>query len=223
MNITSIRHKLTGWMPPLVRLLVKTGISPNAITFLSFLFGIAAAVSFAFGTFILGSILLIISAILDLADGSVARVTGKKTLFGAFIDWIADKYIDGLVLLAVGLSLFAVQPWYLASYNIPVYVYMLVCGIAVIGSIMNTFIKPVAYAEIGFQGKNDGKIADPLEGVGFFGRPETMILLIVGGLTGFIWIAMLIIAVCTNISALQRIIYLWKKHGKDPAPEEPEN
>lgn len=218
MNITSIRHKLTGWMPPLIRLLVKTGLSPNAITFLSFLFGLAAAVAFVFGQFILGGILLIFSAFFDLADGSVARATGKKTLFGAFIDWIADKYIDGFVLLAAGLSIFTVQPWYLASLNIPLFVYILVCGLAVIGSIMNTFIKPVAYAEIGFQGKDDGKIADPLEGVGFFGRPETMILLVLGGLTGFIWIAMLIIAVCTNISALQRIIYLWKKHGKDPAP-----
>lgn len=222
MNITSLRSKLTFWMPPLVKLLARTGISPNVITLLSFLFGIGGAVSFAFGKFILGSILLMLSGFCDLADGSVARITGKKSRFGAFIDWIADKYIDGIVLLGAGLSYFAATPWYLSSLSIPPVVYAIVCGAAIIGSIMNTFIKPVAYAEIGFQGKTNGKIADPLEGVGFFGRPETMILLILGGFTGFLWIALLIIAVCTNLSALQRILYLWKKYGHKVEPEETE-
>jgi len=220
MNITSIRNKLTVWMPPLIKLLARTGISPNMITLLSFLFGIGGAVSFAFGKFILGSILLMLSGFFDLADGSVARITGKKSRFGAFIDWIADKYIDGIVLLGAGLSYFAVSPWYLSSVSVPSFVYAIVCGAAIIGSIMNTFIKPVAYAEIGFQGKADGKIVDPLEGVGFFGRPETMILLILGGFTGFLWIAVLIVAVCTNLSAVQRILYLWKKYGRKAESEE---
>ena len=220
MNITSIRHKLTGWMTPVVRLLAKTGISPNTITFISFLLGVAAAVCFFLTYFTAGAVLLVLSGFFDLLDGSVARETGRKSLFGGFIDWIADKYIDGLVLLGVGLSCFIETPWYLSSVQIPLIAYTAAAGLAIIGSIMNTFIKPVAYAEIGFQGKDDGKIADPLEGVGFFGRPETMILLFLGGVTGFIWIAVVIIAVCTNISALQRIIYLWKKHGRIPKSAE---
>jgi archaetidylinositol phosphate synthase len=75
---------------------------------------------------------------------------------------------------------------------------------------INTFIKPVVYAEAGFQEREDGKINDPLEGVGFFGRPETIIILIIGGLTGFIWASVIIVAVCTNLSAIQRIIYLYQ-------------
>ena len=214
MNITSIRHKITGWMNPVARILAKTRISPNMITFLSFLFGAGAAVSFFFCQFILGAVLLALSGVFDLADGTVARLTNRKSAFGAALDWIVDKYIDGLVLLGIGLSIFVQTPWYLSSLPVPTVVYVLVAGLAVIGSIMNTFIKPVAYAEIGFSGKDNGKIADPLEGVGFFGRPETFILLILGGVTGFIWIAVAVIAVCTNISALQRIIFLYKKHGK---------
>jgi archaetidylinositol phosphate synthase len=81
---------------------------------------------------------------------------------------------------------------------------------AIVGSLMNTFIKPVVYAEIGYSGKVEGKIDDPLEGVGFFGRPETLLVLIIGGIAGYIWISVIIIAVCTNLSALQRIIYLYK-------------
>ena len=75
---------------------------------------------------------------------------------------------------------------------------------------MNTFIKPVVYAEIGYRQKVEGKIDDPLEGVGFFGRPETFLFLILGGISGFIWIAVVVIAVCTNLSAIQRIIYLYR-------------
>jgi len=75
---------------------------------------------------------------------------------------------------------------------------------------MNTFIKPVVYAEIGYREKVEGKIDDPLEGVGFFGRPETFLVLILGGLAGVIWVAVIIIAVCTNLSAMQRIVYLYR-------------
>jgi len=57
----------------------------------------------------------------------------------------------------------------------------------------------------------DGKIEDPLEGVGFFGRPETILVLFIGGMTGFIWISVILIALCTNLSALQRIIYLYRR------------
>ena len=75
---------------------------------------------------------------------------------------------------------------------------------------MNTFIKPVVYAEIGYREKVGGKIDDPIEGVGFFGRPETMLFLILGGISGYIWVAVIVIAVCTNLSAIQRIIYLYR-------------
>ncbi|MBR5815688.1 MAG: CDP-alcohol phosphatidyltransferase family protein [Methanocorpusculaceae archaeon] len=213
MNITSIRHKLTGWLDPFILLLSKTGITPNQIMFLSFLFGMAAAACYLTTHFIIGSILLAVSGILDLTDGSVARLTDRKSDFGAIIDWIVDKYVDGIVLLAVGLSCFVSVPAYLAGFNIPQIAYIGVAGLAVIGSIMNTFIKPVTYAETGYTAKDDGKISDPLEGVGFFGRPETMLFLIAGGLFGFIWISITVIAVCTNLSAIQRICYLWKRHG----------
>ncbi|HJJ27795.1 MAG TPA: CDP-alcohol phosphatidyltransferase family protein [Methanocorpusculum sp.] len=215
MNITSIRHKLTGWLNPFVRLAAKTGITPNQITFLSFLFGLGAAFCYFCGAFLIGSILLAVSGILDLTDGSVARLNNKKSDFGAIIDWIVDKYVDGFVLFAVGLSVFiAGTPKFMAATGLPMLFYVAVAGLAVLGSIMNTFIKPVTYAEIGYSCKEDGKISDPLEGVGFFGRPETMLCLILGGLFGeFIWIAVFIIAVCTNASAVQRIWYLWRKCG----------
>ena len=115
------------------------------ITFLSFLCGVVATVSFVFCQFILGAALLALSGIFDLADGMIARLMNRKSLFGAALDWIVDKYIDGLVLLGIGLSFFFQTPWYLNSLPIqPGCVCVAVDGLAIIGSIMNTFIKPVA-------------------------------------------------------------------------------
>ena len=137
----------------------------------------------------------------------MARKTNAHSDFGAVFDWIVDKYVDALVLLGLGLSGIAIISRFLA---VPPYTDFACVAFAIIGSLMNTFIKPVVYAEIGYREKKEGKIDDPLEGIGFFGRPETFLVLILGGITGFIWISVIIIAVCTNLSAIQRIIYLYQ-------------
>ena len=112
-----------------------------------------------------------------------------------------------LVLLGIGLSGIQIVSQF---FPVPTVADFAVVAFAIIGSLMNTFIKPVVYAEIGYKEKVEGKIDDPLEGVGFFGRPETFLVLIVGGVTGFIWASVIVIAVCTNLSAIQRIVYLYR-------------
>ncbi|MFZ0004474.1 MAG: hypothetical protein WCC86_03500 [Methanoregula sp.] len=57
--------------------------------------------------------------------------------------------------------------------------------------------------------KVEGKIDDLFEGVGFFGRPDTFPVPILGKVTKFVWISIIIIAICTNLSAIQRILYLY--------------
>lgn len=210
MNITALRPRLIGCIDPIGNAFVWIGLKPNQITLLSLVFGIACAVCYMQHLFLLGSIMLAISAILDLVDGNVARKTNRKSDFGAVLDWIIDKYVDGLVLLGIGLSGTAIISQFLTT---PSWVDTAIVGLAIIGSLMNTFIKPVTYAEIGYTKKEDGKISDPLEGIGFFGRPETIICLILFGLINQIWIAVILIAVCTNLSALQRILYLARRHG----------
>ena len=210
MNITALRPRLIGCIDPIGNAFVRIGLKPNQITFLSLIFGIACAVCYMQRLFLLGSILLGVSAILDLVDGNVARKTNRKSDFGAVLDWIIDKYVDGIVLLGIGLSGTAVISQFL---TVPSWSDTAIVGLAIIGSLMNTFIKPVTYAEIGYAKTEDGKISDPLEGIGFFGRPETIICLILFGLISQIWIAVILIAVCTNLSALQRILYLARRHG----------
>jgi archaetidylinositol phosphate synthase len=207
MNITALRPRFMKYLEPVAAVFVRCHITPNQISVLSLVAGIACAILFFEQQFFWGSLALLLSAILDLVDGSVARMTNSHTKFGAVFDWIVDKYVDALVLLGIGLSGIAIISQYIA---VPPVTDFAIVAFAIIGSLMNTFIKPVVYAEIGYREKVEGKIDDPLEGVGFFGRPETFLVLILGGVTGFIWLAVMIIAVCTNLSAIQRVMYLYK-------------
>jgi archaetidylinositol phosphate synthase len=205
MNITALRPRFIAYLEPVAEVCIQLGLTPNQISLLSVIFGLACAVSFYGNQFFLGVLLLFISAILDLVDGSVARKMHSQSNFGAVVDWIADKYVDCFALLGIGLSGLPVITRFTA---LPPVADWGVAGLAIIGSMLNTFIKPVVYAEIGFKERIGGKIEDPLEGIGFFGRPETILVLIIGGLIGYIWVSVIIIAICTNLSALQRIVYL---------------
>lgn len=207
MNITAFRPRFIRYLEPVADVFIRFGITPNQISLLALVAGIACAYLFFQRQFLQGSLALILSAIFDLVDGSVARKTNAHSDFGAVFDWIVDKYVDALVLLGLGLSGIAIISRFLA---VSPYTDFACVAFAIIGSLMNTFIKPVVYAEIGYREKKEGKIDDPLEGIGFFGRPETFLVLILGGMTGFIWLSVIIIAVCTNLSAIQRIIYLYQ-------------
>ncbi len=207
MNITAYRYRFIRYLEPVSSLFIRAGITPNIITVSSVIAGCLCALLYLKHEYIAGSLLLFLSAVLDLVDGTVARKTGHESPFGAVFDWIADKYVDAIVLAGAGLS---VLPILSGILPVPSLLDQIIVIAAITGSLMNTFIKPVTYAEIGYQERVDGKIDDPLEGIGFFGRPETLIILGIGGLVGYIGIAIIVIAVCTNLSALQRIIYLYR-------------
>jgi archaetidylinositol phosphate synthase len=207
MNITALRPRFIGYLEPVADVFVRLGITPNQISLMALMAGIVCAVLFFMHQFLFGALFLLLSAIFDLVDGSVARKTGAHTNFGAVFDWIVDKYVDGLALLGIGLAGIPIISQFLP---VPPVADFGIVAFAIIGSLMNTFIKPVVYAEIGYREKVEGKIDDPLEGVGFFGRPETFLVLILGGIAGVIWVAVIIIAVCTNLSAMQRIVYLYR-------------
>jgi archaetidylinositol phosphate synthase len=207
MNITALRPRFVKYLEPVAEVFVRLRITPNQISLLALIAGGVCAFLFFNHEFLLGSLALLVSAIFDLIDGSVARKTNAHTNFGAVFDWIVDKYVDAIALLGIGLSGLPIVSQFLP---VPPGADFAVVAVAITGSLMNTFIKPVVYAEIGYREKVEGKIDDPLEGVGFFGRPETFLVLIIGGVSGFIWAAVIIIAVCTNLSAIQRIIYLYK-------------
>jgi len=210
MNITSLRPKFIKYTEPVASFFIRLGITPNQVSVLSVLFGFSCAFAFAERYFLAGGLLLVVSAILDLVDGNVARRNHTESKFGAVFDWIADKYVDAAVILGVGLSGIPIIS-HLMDVS-PIFDFGIV-GLAITGSLINTLIKPVTYAEIGYTERIAGKIEDPLEGIGFFGRPETILVLVLGAVTGYIWISILLIAICTNLSAIQRMIYLYRRYS----------
>lgn len=79
---------------PLTALAIKARLSPNLVTVISFIVGMAAALSFAQGTrwaLILGAVLLQLSLILDCVDGEVARATHRFSVIGAWLDASTDR------------------------------------------------------------------------------------------------------------------------------------
>jgi archaetidylinositol phosphate synthase len=210
MNITSLRPKFIKYTERIASFFIRLGVTPNQVSMLSLLFGFSCALAFAGRHFVAGSLLLFVSAILDLVDGNVARKNHTESRFGAVFDWIADKYVDAAVILGIG---FSGIPIISHLIDVPPVADFGVVGLALAGSLLNTFIKPVTYAEIGYSERVAGKIEDPLEGVGFFGRPETILVLVLGGVTGLLWVSILLIAVCTNLSAIQRVFYLYRRYS----------
>jgi len=174
---------------------VKVGITPNQLSLLSLILGVVAAIFYAKAYPVGGAVFLLLSAILDLVDGDVARRMGRSSDFGAAIDWIVDKYIDALVIIGIALGGVDAR----------------IALFALFGSFINTFIKPVVYAEIGYRNRVSGKINDPIESVGFFGRPETIITILLFSFIG-LNIGLGIIAAMTHLSAIQRIAYLYRHH-----------
>src|SRR5258707_15419941 len=93
MNLIPQRVKdgFVALIGPLGRALIRAGVHPNTITTVGTLVVVGSGVVFATGAIRLGGLLLLISGILDLLDGQVARQGGKMTTLGAFYDSTLDR------------------------------------------------------------------------------------------------------------------------------------
>ena len=87
--------------------LIESRLTPNAISITGFVLNVAAAVLVLEKLFFLAGVVFIIGSVMDTLDGRYARVSGKGTLFGAFLDSTLDRVEEGIVLTAV--------TWYFAD------------------------------------------------------------------------------------------------------------
>ncbi|MGW5680489.1 CDP-alcohol phosphatidyltransferase family protein [Nonomuraea sp. NPDC003754] len=98
---------VSSWSPHLVRLAVRLGLTPNAVTGISVGLAVLAAVWFSAGTRnaqVVGAVLLLLSFVLDCVDGQLARFTRGFTPLGAWADGMGDRFKEYAVYvgLAVG-------------------------------------------------------------------------------------------------------------------------
>ncbi len=89
------------------RLLAKTRIIPNQITWAAFGIALLSFVNFTLGQNIIGGLLVQLSSIVDGIDGGLARLKGMTSTFGGFLDSVLDQYAD--ILIVLGLTLWSLS------------------------------------------------------------------------------------------------------------------
>ncbi|GAA0371427.1 CDP-alcohol phosphatidyltransferase family protein [Micromonospora fiedleri] len=98
----SVRAGMTRVVEPIARSLLRAGVSPNAVTVAGTLGVLVGALGFgARGHLVAGALIVTVFALTDLLDGTMARMSGGSTRFGAFLDSSMDRVADSAVFGAV--------------------------------------------------------------------------------------------------------------------------
>ncbi len=180
-----MRVRLKGVLDPIGAFLNKLGISPNTMTMLGFLGNIVGAIFLARGEMFLGGLFILMSTPFDALDGTMARLRGEASEFGAFVDSVTDRYSE--LFIFGGLLFYFTQQGDALSI-IGIYV-------AAAGSVLVSYVKARADSV-----KFDAN-------VGILTRVERFLVIVPLLLFGLPKFAIWIVAVLANITALQRI---WK-------------
>lgn len=175
-------HRLSD---PVARLLFRARFRPNHLTVAGLGVSIAAAYVLSMGRLRWGAVLLAVAGLFDFFDGAVARLAGSDSDYGAFLDSVVDRYSDLAVLLGI-LVYYETRGDTTGS-------------IATMATLAGTFM--VSYTKARAQ-----SIGLRCE-VGIMERPERLIALIAGATFLVLTPVMVLLAVLTNVTAVQRIIY----------------
>ena len=184
------------------KVLLKTGITPNQISVLSFIIGLAGASLFFFGEYfylILGGIIVHIHSIVDGCDGEIARLKLRRTKYGGYLDSFLDRYVDAVIILGLTYGY-----WSISGDSM-----IWIMGFAaLIGSFINTYTGE-KYDSIFKIRNGTGRIKFRV------GRDMRLLIIVVGALTNQIPILLIIVAVLANFEAIRRLILFRNKLGND--------
>jgi CDP-diacylglycerol--glycerol-3-phosphate 3-phosphatidyltransferase len=115
------RDALKGFSDGLGRVLSRLGFSANLLTAMGVVLSGVAAWRIASGAFLSAGIILMFGGFLDLCDGSVARVRGTASKFGAFLDSVTDRFSDAFVFSAFTWYFFAQGDELMAGVSLAAY------------------------------------------------------------------------------------------------------
>lgn len=202
--LNRIRPALGRVLTPIGRTVARTGVSPNAITVIGTA-GVAAGalVLFPRGEFFWGTMVITAFVLFDMLDGAVARVTGKISKFGAFLDSTMDRVADAAIFSGLMIGLYRDGQHGLAG----VALYCLVAGVV------------VSYAKARAEGL--GYTCN----VGIAERAERLIVALVAagfdglGVPYILAIALWVLAVLSTVTVGQRFATVYAQAKDDPAPK----
>jgi len=186
---------------PIAANLRKTGITADHLTAIGVLMGAGAAVAIANGALRAGLLLLVLTAVPDVLDGAVAKVSGTASPRGAFFDSVSDRVTDALLLGGVA--------WFLASTH-PGRIAVL--PLAVLGASLLISYERAKAESLGFDAKG-----------GLMERAERLIALGFALLFNQLMIPVLwVMLVLTLVTAGQRFVKVWRQASVPrPAPVRP--
>lgn len=199
MSSRTVSSRLGALLSPILEGLVRVAsrVSPDALTITGLALTAVACGFFAAAAGVdgqpnpamlrTGGLVALVAAIFDMLDGRVARLRGRETRFGAYLDSTMDRYSD--MLLYMGLLLLYAR---LDRNDLMVLVW-----VGAFGSFMTSYARARAESLI------------PHCPVGLMERPERVVLLIVGALLNRMVAVLWLIAVLSNLTAIQRIVYTY--------------
>jgi CDP-diacylglycerol---glycerol-3-phosphate 3-phosphatidyltransferase len=200
---------------PLIKGMIKIGVTPNLVTTVGFIGNIIAAAFFIVAsqmsdlccqaTYVgWGGFIIIASGLFDMMDGRLARMGNMSSSFGAMWDSTLDRYSELVSLFGIVLVFLENEGWFWMG---------VVTFAAMVGSVMVSYVRARAEG-LGLECK-----------VGFMQRPErvvvTALTAVLTGVTGSLWWlagGMILIAVLANITAFWRVAYCYGKlNARDKA------
>jgi CDP-diacylglycerol--glycerol-3-phosphate 3-phosphatidyltransferase len=178
-----LRFMFKGLLDAVGAFLNRTGLTPNTVTLLGLAGTTVGAYLISQGKMTVGAIVLFLFVIVDAFDGTMARLRGESSDFGAFVDSVSDRYAE---FVTFGGLLY----YFVSQENYPG---VMVTFLATAGSVLVSYVKARAEG-LGFTAK-----------VGILTRAERYIVLIPLLIFNQPYVAVAVIALLGNITAFQRI------------------
>ena len=177
---------------PLAKLLVSTPVTPNQVSFVSFLIALVSLGLFLSGHNIWAGLAAQASSTVDGVDGDLARLKGMATRFGGFFDAVLDRYSD--VAILGGLTYWAI----VYEHTQPAELVELVGLLAITGSLMISYTRARAEASLGTS----------FSGAALFlgSRDARLLIVMVGAMLGQALATLVIISALTNGVVVYRIV-----------------
>jgi CDP-L-myo-inositol myo-inositolphosphotransferase len=184
-----LNRPISRWLS---RYLVRTTVTPNQISLISWMLSLVAAGLMAVGGYpalAAGGALAQLASILDGCDGEITRLKHSQSEFGGWFDAVLDRYADAVLLFGLMWHEFAATGTILS---------VLLGFAAIVGSFMNSYTAD----------KYDGLMAQKLSGASYFrlGRDVRVFIIFLGAIFNLPLITLGVVALVMNVEVVRRIV-----------------
>ena len=192
-------HRLDSTLCPIIKRSPLSKLSPTALTLTGLFVNLVASGVIITGAWKIAALLILFAGLFDILDGATARTMETVSSFGGFIDSVVDRYSDMAILIAF--IIYYARPNDTGQNDIFM---VCLCSITSIGCILIPYTR--ARAETIIASCNSGIME----------RAERILLIAAGCYFDLMKPVLLILAVLTHITVLQRIYYTWQKTQNKP-------